>query len=719
MKYEIRDNVLVIAIENPKVNDGWQYSRLNIPSSLSHDRLEAIVETFTHLCNGMAIKSQSSLVGAAISSLLKFISIKDIDLPHRANDSEWTLFLVNFFIFYLTDNNWSNSSLSTRINRWRSLIPFLNLLKEQSLIPLHVSVPKLVNKKQQVVFEKTKQHVVGEAKVTKMKRSKQYLEDVEVNKLILDLSYAKDSDTFLDDIELDLRSRISGIEEICLEHWESVKAAHQKGRQLIDSIPAGQLENALSLNQFKYKQPNSYRGRKVYLTSPANEDGVAWSLAFLWHMLSNTNKPDAISRTQIPKYPFFASSDFDKNIPQIAKKLRSSEKNQELYSINIVHRHLGLLHVTDCAAACVLLTIEHPQFNSEALQECKLLSVNGNYHLIATDERDTQIFSVDKPRANCRKRVVLTPRAKGIVNYIIKCTDPIRKILKEKGDPTWRYLFLVSSEGILKASSNSVIARALNEPICLSLFRFYRESFDRISITNDSLTLSRIRNTMGVLEWFKTGQLRDMSRKLGNSERVCLENYIPPWLLKKWNEHLVRRFQQTLILLAAHDEPFLLEASDFTSVSDLVTFITQLVITNKKGNDPVADAIHERLFPFSNMQDNGVMLDGELGINLSANSLCALYAFSDWAKTTLSIGELNHKDALTGFAPVTLIHLSTLLRHVVAELPYSSTDYAIRTKVQGDSLKNLQSIHNEALVLLPGFTERFNSFSLSSARSTL
>lgn len=713
MKVEIDNNVLVIAIENPKMVSGWQYSRITIPPKFSEQRND-FVSSFVGLCSGKAIKTQVSLYQTVLLPFFKYLSEKHLNLPTKDSDSGWTLFLVNFFIFYLTDTKWGNRSLKTRINGWRNCMLLLNLLKERRMIPLHVPVPKLVDRNQQVAFEYTRQNVVGQNSSTNAK-DPEHNNRENINKLVLDLSYAKDSDAYLEDIEIDLSHRIKAIDKICSDHWTTMKAIHQSGRELISQISQDQLKNVLSNNLFRVKIAGTYRNRTTYLTNARNKDGVAWSLALLNHTLLNSNDPNALASSKITQYPFFASS--VSPLPFLKRQLCALGGGSSSYfSVNVIHRHLGLLHVTDCAAACALLTIDHPQFTSESLQECKLLTVNNKYHLITTDESDYKIFSVDKPRAKNIKRVVLTPRSKSIVDYIIKMTEPIRNIMKRNGDPNWRYLFLVSSNGILKASSNRVIMRALNDINGLSLYRLYRESFQYNTIASESLTLSRIRNTMGVLEWFKTGQVRSMSKKLGNSERVCLEHYIPPWLLKKWNERLVRRFQQTLILLAAHNEPYLLEVSDFSTVSDLVSFITQRVVTTQRGSDPISDAISDRLSPKTNKLEYEDSVNSELGVNLSPESLCILYTFSDWAKDTLTEQEIYYKDPVSGISPYTLIQLSTLLSHMIGSQSDDPVDNAIRSHVQGDSAKNLSNIHEKALWMLPEYRKRFNSFSVSKSK---
>ena len=168
--------------------------------------------------------------------------------------------------------------------------------------------------------------------------------------------------------------------------------------------------------------------------------------------------------------------------------------------------------------------------------------------------------------------------------------------------------------------------------------------------------------------------------------------------------------------MAAHNEPYLLEVSDFSCVPDLVAFITQLVVKVQKGSDPISDAISDRLTSQTDKLVYEDSVNSEMGVNLSPESLCMLYAFSDWAKDTLTAQEIHHKDLVSGVSPYTLIQLSTLFNHVVGSESDCPTDNAIRSNIHGDSAKNLSNIHGKALRMLPAYRKRFNSFSISRAK---
>lgn len=63
-----------------------------------------------------------------------------------------------------------------------------------------------------------------------------------------------------------------------------------------------------------------------------------------------------------------------------------------------------------------------------------------------------------------------------------------------------------------------------------------------------------------------------MQKRLGNSYRVAIEHYIPESLLQVWNERIIRRFQNTLLALAAAEEDYLPEVVDMPNLAELHRF---------------------------------------------------------------------------------------------------------------------------------------------------
>ena len=364
----------------------------------------------------------------------------------------------------------------------------------------------------------------------------------------------------------------------------------------------------------------------------------------------------------------------------------------KLSSRSQFYRFAGLLSPLDVAAACCVLTIEHPQFTPEALQSAKILNVNGKIHLALTDSTERLILSLDKPRAGKRKTAILSPVSLKILREIMDLTKSVRIILKKHGDKGWRHLFLgCQISGRLGAiTAPALFLSRTRGPSLCSLYPALPEA----GLTSGTFDYRRIRTTMGVLRWFETGSISEMSRRLGNSTKVVIEHYLPPALLKAWNTRLIRRFQNVLIVLAAHSEDYLLDVADFPSFSELQNFIGQMLIEYPNNSSPLANEIQSRFASKTkiNCDSTKTPKNGLLNIRLSPTSLAYLYAFSDFAAKKLSAEELDHVDARSQLAPIQFIHLSHLIHHACEN---SEISLGLREILD---IAQLKSIHGQALV---------------------
>jgi len=228
---------------------------------------------------------------------------------------------------------------------------------------------------------------------------------------------------------------------------------------------------------------------------------------------------------------------------------------------------------------------------------------------------------------------------------------------------------------------------------------------EKAGLTRGVLSLRKVRNTMGVLKWFETGSIQEMSKCLGNSYRVVLEHYIPHSLIEEWNTRIIRRFQNTLIILACKDEDFLLNVTDFLTMDELINFTSQLVIEYKKGTSPIANLIHNFS---SELPDKKVKNEtAVLNINLSSNGIAYLYAFHEFTlKNIPQIDKINQSNAISDSAKA-LINLSTFIKHACETNAISP---ALRDIID---YKSLMLVHRKALKLKDILLEQFDNMHLS------
>jgi hypothetical protein len=183
-----------------------------------------------------------------------------------------------------------------------------------------------------------------------------------------------------------------------------------------------------------------------------------------------------------------------------------------------------------------------------------------------------------------------------------------------------------------------------------------------------TISLSKIRATEGVLEWFRTGSIQSMSRKLGNKTQTCIDHYIPPQLLKAWNTRLIRRFQNLWIVVAAANEDWLLAVTDFSSLAELHAFIIDMLVNHDKFSSPLAAELHRRFCTDKNERVLSNSTDGAwLAISITKNSLAALYLYLDASldPSAPNFHDFDRCDSLTGVSSRCFIDLAIMLRQLL------------------------------------------------------
>lgn len=691
MRYEIRDESVIFHLDNPRRTKDATVTQSFAGSGLHDSQISILLDGIVKKFRGTSLSSQQNIGSEVLRPIFSFFRETGKQWPETSAD--WQLTVYEFFQFYLSDTSWSKSRAGNRMALWKTIIGGLfEFFVEDEIIPRDVKIPEINIKK-----------------IRSISRSKSYLGDSsrrtsdiskQPSKLLVDISFGMNDADYLDTVEKQCRHSVRIIRDTCLAHWGGLMRDGEVGRKLSAKVPDSELDEIVLTGNYLVPNPRG-SGRYIKYTSPVHPSGHERALSIFARYICYGNDVGCVSGKRIRSSPFFISklflstSDSHSYNALDALTAMDSVAWQRLSSPAKFHRFAGLLSNVDVAAACCLLTIEHPEFTSESLQGAQILNVRGVSYLLLTDYNDRQIFSVDKPRSGVRKSVVLTDLSQKLIKDILQWSDPVRQVLRRAGDKTWRYLFLgikhlggAGSLGIVDGSTAYLARQNL-----VSLASLY-PALGENGLTYGNFDFRRLRNTLGVIRWFETGSILEMSRRLGNTRKVALEHYLPPALLHAWNTRIIRRFQNTLIVLAAHDEPYLLEVSDFSSMADLQHFIAQLVVDFPARTSPLADEVQRRLG--SDKQRNTLSsssLPGLLNVRLSPKSLGLLYSYADLALRTLSSDDLDKIDALSGLAPRQFTNLATLLRHAAE----SDEIHASLSEVM--DLPLLKNIHCEALAI--------------------
>ena len=705
MRYEIYGEVVTFYIDNPK-RDNPDTRRVSFAGTgLTPEQFTPMLDATMDCRRGNSLSTQDAAT-RAVEDIFAGFSAIGVSWPTHSQD--WTLFLLRFFQWYFT-NTESGFRTDIRSKVWSShLVPWFCCLKDAEIIPLDVVIPRAQTKKL-ASLEGGVKHLLGQGRrcITDPKVSAQ--------RLLVDVSFGMTDADYLDAIEHQCRRLVDLIKEVCLQHWRGVMRDAETGRKLAAQVSDDMIDRALAEGRYGELLKTRRGHQFVRYASPAHHQGIGWALAWARHSLRRGNTRDCVSAVTMRQSPLFNTRAFkgggENNYPVLdGLTILTPEQWEKFLGSARFYRFAGLLSGLDASAACVLLTIEHPQFTSESLQDAMLLNVRGKPRLLLTDNAERAILTIDKPRAGKLKSAALSELAQQVVQDIIRATAPVREVLKRAGDKRWRYLFLGALNDH-RASRVGILSVLIVRPALLngtynmlSLPRLY-PLLTHNNLKSGTLDFRRLRNTLGVLKWFETGSILEMSRTLGNTRKVALKNYLPAALLHAWNTRIIRRFQNTLIVLAAHDEPYLLAVTDFSNLADLQHFIAQLILDYPANTSPLADEVQRRLRGASPSATSSSTL-GFLNVRLSPKSLAYLYAFRDLAIKTLSTEQQDRVDALSGLSPRQFIDMAKLLTYVAEN---TELHPALR-----DSLDVTQLIetHGQALVLKGEIDVQFSKLAL-------
>jgi hypothetical protein len=237
--------------------------------------------------------------------------------------------------------------------------------------------------------------------------------------------------------------------------------------------------------------------------------------------------------------------------------------------------------------------------------------------------------------------------------------------MRESGDPRASLLFLPCGTKGISSTTASVYSAYLSGFINshrLWLGSVYPE-LPAGGLTTGTISYMKIRNTLGVLVWFKTKSMRAVARALGNTEKVVLQHYIPKTLLDAWNVRMIRRFQNLWLSVAAAGEDYSLEITDFSSIADLHAFLRDMLILHGEADSPLSKLLHTRLGFLVDENLNNLNSDAHLHIGISVVGLSALYSYQAAViDIGLSSEILDKADTVTGLSPRHFMSLADLLQ---------------------------------------------------------
>lgn len=716
MWFEISESAIFGVFDDPNRPENL---RVNLDTLLpiaaaDRDQLLAASQAF------LSTKKYQTQLGLARGGLVKFgqyVRDKDICIIPNSNDVDgWQFQILDWFSWYLVHSH-ERRLYKSRVKGWDTVaVPWLKGLVDEVYLPDGLFFPRAKNRNQRGKPRSPRRpEIVGDKSASTTSRP--------IDKTIAGPLFWRSDSEYLDEVETLLRKRDRALRRAVDDYWLRLVKDFREGKRLIRLVPDDEFEERRSRNDWTVHRRFSRMAKKnARVTIPCVPRSESWALRVLQSELRETSNDQVFSASSIAMHPAFSplfmkDRSWTPIEPLLTKTALTPEQASALESRSMFMRFLGILTTLDAAVATVILLQEHPNLTPQGILNARLFSHSGKSYMIAAGDGRQTIFSIDKPRAGNRKYALLTHRAARVVKHVVRATADVRAALRRAEYSHWRNLFLGcpagrnSRIGILRSVTARAIASPKNQRNTLGCF--YPE-LEAAGIVPGVVNFRKIRATQAVLNWFDTGSVSAASQSLGNSYAIAVQHYVPAPLIRLWNDRLIRRFQNTLITLAASDEEYLLEVSDIESLGDLQSFLVQLLHENPPGSSPIGDELHKRIdhseVPGLSSQ-SATPSFSLLSIRLCSNSLAMLYAYKDIALRMLPQQQLETADSRTGLAPASFINLATMVQ--VASSSANLSD------VMRESLDitRLRAVDRSARKKLPTVLRKFRDLRLDSVWS--
>jgi len=660
---------LIFLVENRKV--GFQINDGDggvIFTSISKDILnlddkDRLVELIILYNEGKSYKTIRSWLGRLNHSLLPAITSLGIKTFPTTTQS-WQSLIAHAYAATLS-TQLTKSKITTRVRNWNSNCrPFLQFIKDRDAMPLNVIIPRMKRVGELKPNSSFKVQLIGQKPPKKDLSS----ETKTFNKILTPISLHRTDAEYLDEVRFDLERKRNKLFNCLKNYWYAIKSHHDYGIKTVNAITETEPERMAIYekgNKYTFVPGKTKSGKKhvfrFHIADPETEGGFGMFLFLLDKNRNGLWKRGTTKRAQLPLKELSESNGIS---------FFPDTKIEEPSIINPLHRLgwcMGLLTAADVSYLVALLMMQNPKWTFESLLEAKVSDLNGKPNLFLSDLGMT--FSLDKRRASSMKQEILDDLSLEIFNFLHEIRQK-RFHLIQPGKENYLFLTINKTRTYITTPRKGRVIYPLSGyngdkykngkefSTCLSS---YFPSLNAFGLGGGTTSHTKIRHTEGVIEWFKTGSIKAVSKKLGNSKRVAMTHYLPKSLFAAWSTRLVRRHQNLLITAATSGEEYQLEAIDFSSLIELDAFLVG-ILSDNENKSPLLE--HLRKYSTNAALE---LPDGNLNVSLSETSLTALYTYRDSAKhSSVPTEALAQKDPTYDISPLAFINLAN---HLEASLP--------------------------------------------------
>lgn len=238
-------------------------------------------------------------------------------------------------------------------------------------------------------------------------------------------------------------------------------------------------------------------------------------------------------------------------------------------------RYLGIPSRKEAMAFMAFLASHDGRFSESAMAAAKLIDNTGKrINAVETDAGLTLTVLKERDAGDGWHDVLLKEEAAGVVRRWIEVTAPLRNHMRLHGVSGWQNLIIYTASP-LGAPAHFIRSSNIN-----STFRNFALAHEmQLGSLAQSVTIPRIRSTLGVLVFLETMDITQMARELGNTNETSLKHYLPDSLWDYFTTRWVRIFQNLLIVEATKDTPYMLPALHFSSAAEMNEFLRNHAVT--------------------------------------------------------------------------------------------------------------------------------------------
>lgn len=608
----------------------------------------------THMigyCAGKRPTTISCWISRINSTLTPTLQVTDLK-TFPSTSEKWQLLIKNLYATTLTTPT-ITANVKTRVAIWNSNIkPFLEYLQLRDFIPVDVLVPKMKKSTQCESDSSFQVTLIGEKKPQK-KESHDCSK-----KLITPVSLCRTDAEYLDELFYDLEVKRNNLHGVLINYWLTIKSHFDFTNKLINNINLNLYHERLASSNLNnvYKNLEGLPPRHNHFAGEKSKE----SFAYFLYAVKARKKPFTLNVCNDDRgMPNKSSLNKNKEYYfSVLPKLKI-ENDEGITLSDRLNWCVGLLTPKCISFLIALLIMENPSFNYESLLFADIKDKDNKY--LFEQGEISQTFTIAKERAKTFKKSNLSKVSIDIISHLIYINnyfiEAIPNALKNK------LCLCIKNLNSLTVPNPKNITNYLSgnwsddRVDCNSIYQIF-PSLKEYGLVQNTVSHKKIRATEGVLEFFRTGSIKAVSRKMGNTKKVALEHYLPKALIAGYNTRQIRRFQNLLIVAATKKEDYLLEATDFNNLSEINSFISDMLSMDIKGVNPLLSVITKGESTKPN--------DGELITSISIKSLTLLYTYRLSAeKNHIESSVLLRKDIKSDLSPMSLIKLSKYIDQVL------------------------------------------------------